>query len=114
MSWTRALLAALAVCVLLLTGSAGCGSGDEHERFNGTNGVSPSPVGKLLEDTDREGRHYREVDKQGAPEVDIEVEPDAQAGWDVRLTVRNFRFSPAGARLLMGVSVAVGVCHGPP
>lgn len=86
----------LAVCVLMLTGSAGCGSSDAHQQ--GNNGVSPSPVGKVLEHTDREGRHYREVDEEGAPAVGIEVEPDADGSWDVRLTVRNFRFSPAGAK----------------
>jgi hypothetical protein len=96
MSWTRALLAALAVCVLLLTGSAGCGASDA--RNEGQNGVSPTPVGKVLDDTDDEGRHYREVDEKGAPEVGIEVQPDTRGSWDVRLTVRNFRFSPAGAR----------------
>jgi hypothetical protein len=81
----------LAVCVLLLTGSAGCGSGDAQE-----NGASPSPVGKLLGDRDQEGRPYREVARRGAPDVGIEVQPGVAGGWDVRLTVRNFRFSPAG------------------
>ena len=95
MSWTRGLLALLAVCVLLLTGSAGCGSSDAHE---GKNGESASPVGKLLDDTDKEGRHLREVDKKGAPEVGIEVQPDADDTWDVRLTLHNFRFSPEGAK----------------
>lgn len=95
MSWTRGLPAALAVCVLLLTGSAGCGSGDAHE---GKHGQSASPVGKVLDDTDQEGRHYREVQKQDAPEVGIEVQPDADNAWDVRLTVRNFRFSAKGAK----------------
>ncbi|MEU9053732.1 hypothetical protein AB0D37_25545 [Streptomyces sp. NPDC048384] len=98
MSWTRTLLAALAVCVLLLTGSAGCGSGDA--RHQGANAVSPSPVGKVLDDTDEQGRHYRAVDEGDAPDVGIEVQPDPDGGdrgWDVRLTVRNFRFSPAGA-----------------
>lgn len=97
MSWSRALLTALAVCALLLAGSAGCGSGDAHERKG--KGVSPSPVGKVLGDTDEQGRHYREVDKKGAPEVGIEVEPDAADGsWDVRLIVHGFRFSPAGTK----------------
>ena len=95
MSWTRGLLAALAVCVLLLTGSAGCGTSDAHER---SGGQPPSPVGRLLGDTDGQGRHYREVDQPGAPEVGIEVQPDAAKSWDVRLTVRHFRFSPAGAK----------------
>ncbi len=94
MSWTRALLAALAVCVLLLTGSAGCGSDDGREQ--GKSGASPAPVGKLLDTTDDEGRRYREVADKGAPEVGIEVQPAARGTWDVRLTLRNFRFSPPG------------------
>ncbi|WP_328428774.1 hypothetical protein [Streptomyces sp. NBC_00443] len=109
MSWTRTLLAALAVCVLLVTGSAGCGSDDARQQ--GADGVSPSPVGKVLDDTDEQGRHYREVDKGDAPEVGIEVQPDPDVGdrgWDVRLTVRNFRFSPAGTpeRVVAGRGLA--------
>ncbi|KUL41027.1 hypothetical protein [Streptomyces regalis] len=99
MSWTRNLLAALAVCVLLLTGSVGCGSSDARKQ--GESGASPSPVGKILDDTDDDGRHYREVDEGSAPEVGIEVQPDPDGGdgsWDVRLTVRGFRFSPAGTK----------------
>ncbi|MEW1831995.1 hypothetical protein [Streptomyces sp. NPDC088196] len=97
MSWSRALLTALAVCALLLAGSAGCGSGDASTKKG--DGVSPSPVGKVLDDTDEQGRHYREVDKKGAPEVGVEVEPDAaDDSWDVTLTVRDFRFSAAGVK----------------
>nr|WSY56076.1 hypothetical protein OG999_42025 [Streptomyces sp. NBC_00886] len=97
MSWSRALLTALAVCALLLAGSAGCGSGNAHERKG--EGASPSPVGKVLDNTDEQGRHYREVGKKGAPEVGIEVEPDAaDDSWDVRLTVHDFRFSPVGVK----------------
>ncbi|MFJ4979066.1 hypothetical protein ACIP6X_27590 [Streptomyces coeruleorubidus] len=92
MTWTRGSLAVLAVCVLLLTGSAGCGSGDARE-----SGASPTRVGSLLEDRDAEGRPYREVARRDAPDVGVEVQPDAAGGWDVRLTVRNFRFSPPGA-----------------
>ncbi|MGC9537879.1 hypothetical protein [Streptomyces sp. UG1] len=99
MSWTRTLLAALAVCVLL-TGSAGCGSGTARDPGEGS--VSPSPVGKVLDDTDDDGRHYREVAEDEAPQVAIEVQPDTDGGtpggWDVRLTVRDFRFSPVGAK----------------
>jgi hypothetical protein len=98
MSWTRALLAALAVCVLLLAGAAGCGSGDAGERKSQKNGESMSPVGELLDDTDTEGRQLREMDDEDAPEVGVEVQPDADEGWDVRLTVRNFRFSPPGVK----------------
>jgi hypothetical protein len=99
MSWTRTLLAALAVCVLLLTGTVGCGSGAARDQ--GESAASPSPVGGVLDDTDDEGRHYREADGDEAPEVGIEVEPDpdgGDGGWEVRLTVRDFRFSPVGAR----------------
>ncbi|MDO0931874.1 hypothetical protein QQY66_09315 [Streptomyces sp. DG2A-72] len=98
MSWTRVLLAALAVCVLLFAGAAGCGSGGAGEGVSRKNGESMSPVGELLDDTDDEGRRYREVDEEDAPEVGIEVQPDADQGWDVRLTVHNFRFSPPGTR----------------
>ncbi|MFI6281052.1 hypothetical protein [Streptomyces sp. NPDC050988] len=96
MSWTRVFLTALAACVLfgaLLVGATGCGSDEAREN----DGVKPSPVGKVLEDTDEEGRHYREIDKKDAPWVAIEIQPDADSdGWDVRLTVHDFRFSPAG------------------
>ncbi|MHB9850033.1 nuclear transport factor 2 family protein [Streptomyces krungchingensis] len=94
MSRTRGLLAALAVCALL-GGPSGCGSGDAHEREDGP---SVSPVGKVLDEMDEEGRNYREVDKEGAPYVAIEVQPDSDDSWDVTLKVRNFRFSPAGTR----------------
>ncbi|WP_041820222.1 hypothetical protein [Streptomyces davaonensis] len=96
MSWTRGPLAALAVCVLLLTGSAGCGTSGTQDGKNG--GVSPSPVGELLDDSDEEGRLYREVDRDQAPEVGVEVEPNSDDSWDVRLTLRGFRFSPAGTK----------------
>ncbi|MEU0588155.1 hypothetical protein [Streptomyces sp. NPDC006132] len=91
MSWTRRPLTALAVGVLLV-GAVGCGSGDAPGGE-----ASPSPAGRLLEDQDKEGRPYREVEAEGAPDVGIEVQPDRGGGWEVRLTVRNFRFSPPGA-----------------
>jgi hypothetical protein len=97
MSWTRGLLAALAVCALL-GGSAGCGADDGHGQGNGSNGDSSSPVGKVLEHTDERGRHYREVDADHAPEVGMQVEPDSDDTWDVRLILRRFRLSPPGAR----------------
>ncbi len=106
MSWTRGPFAALAVCVLLLAGSAGCGSSDAQRRGSG---ASATPVGRLLEDRDGEGRPYREVARQQAPDVGIEVQPDTAGGWDVRLTVREFRFSRAGA---VGEAVAGrGLAH---
>ncbi|MFF7241358.1 hypothetical protein [Streptomyces collinus] len=95
MSWTRRTLVALAVCVLVPLGAEGCVTGGAPGHA-GT--VSPSPVGKVLRDTDGTGRHLREVAGAEAPEVGVEVTPDRARGWDVLLTVRRFRFSAAGAR----------------
>ncbi|MDQ0747373.1 hypothetical protein QF034_001604 [Streptomyces africanus] len=103
MSWTRGSRAVLVICVLLLTGSAGRGSDEARG-----SGASPTPVGSLLGDRDQGGRPYREVARQGAPDIGVEVQPGAAGGWDVRLTVRNFRFSPAGtaARAVAGRGLA--------
>ncbi|MER5518318.1 hypothetical protein [Streptomyces sp. NPDC002763] len=111
MSWTRGLPGALAVCVLLLVAAAGCGTGEAHEqRETGSPSSvgSPSPVGKILDDTDESGRHYREIDKKQAPEVGTVVTPDRAGGWDVRLDVHRFRFSRAGtaARAVAGHGLA--------
>ncbi|AOR35228.1 hypothetical protein BFF78_32890 [Streptomyces fodineus] len=91
-SWTRRTLAALAACVLLPLGAAGCAAAHAH------GAVSPSPVGKVLDDTDETGRHLREVGKNNAPDVGVEVTPDSGGGWDVRLTFHHFRCSVPGAR----------------
>lgn len=93
MTWRRSITTALAVCLVLLAGAAGCDS----RAAQGQDEVSPSPVGRLLEETDADGRPYREVDGESAPEIGVEVTPDGEGGWDVRLRVRNFRFSPEGA-----------------
>jgi hypothetical protein len=105
MRWTGGVLAVLALCALL-GGAAGCDDGDGRERGAA---VSASPVGTLLDDADDEGRPYREVGGKGAPEVAIEIQPDSADGWDVRLTVRNFRFSPEGVRAVP--VVGRGVVH---
>lgn len=93
----------LAVCVLLLTGSAGCGPGGSQENANNANnarnGDSSAPVGKLLDETDKQGHRYREVDEKGAPGIGIEVQPDGNdGGWNVRLTLRDFRLSALGRK----------------
>ncbi|MEU4928874.1 hypothetical protein AB0G54_20525 [Streptomyces yokosukanensis] len=91
-SWIRRTPAALAVCVLLPLGVAGCTSGHAHDGAD-----SPSPVGKVLDDTDETGRHLREVDRKDAPEVGVEVTPYLGGGWDVRLTFQHFHCSAPGA-----------------
>lgn len=106
MSWMRGFIALLAVCVVLVTGSVSCGASGAREHKDGQ---SVSPVGKVLDDTDEEGRHYREVDKDNAPDVGIEVQPNSDDSWSVRLTVENFTFSPAGTKTkaVSGRGVAV-------
>ncbi|MEV7732808.1 hypothetical protein AB0O75_12015 [Streptomyces sp. NPDC088921] len=106
MSWMRGFIALLAVCVVLVTGSVSCGATGAREHKDGQ---SVSPVGKVLDDTDEEGRHYREVDKDNAPDVGIEVQPNSDDSWSVRLTVAHFTFSPAGTRTkaVSGRGVAV-------
>ncbi|MGW2487132.1 hypothetical protein ACWCV9_07895 [Streptomyces sp. NPDC001606] len=93
MSWTRKFWAALAVCVLLPLGAAGCDDGAPRP---GTS--APSPVGKVLTGTDGTGRHLRQVAAQSAPEVGVEVTPDPAGGWDVRLSFHRFRCSAPDAR----------------
>lgn len=94
MSWTRGIPAALAVCVTLSAGSVSCGTSDAR---GAGKGETPA-VGRLLDRTDGQGRRFREVDGDHAPRVGIEVQPEDDGGWDVRLRLRGFRLSPPGAR----------------
>ncbi|MFF9818838.1 hypothetical protein [Streptomyces sp. NPDC014006] len=98
MAWRRGLLAALVVTVLLFLASAGCGSGEARSREKQGTGDTTRPVGKVLDDTDEEGRHYREIGAKHAPEVGVEVQPRTGGTWDVRLILRRFRLSPAGTK----------------
>jgi hypothetical protein len=98
MTWWRGLLAALVVGGLLFLGSAGCGSGGAGGREKQGTQDTAQPVGKVLDETDEEGRHYREIGGKHAPEVGIQVQPGPGGAWEIRLTLRRFRLSPAGAR----------------
>ncbi|MER5945913.1 hypothetical protein ABT127_07610 [Streptomyces sp. NPDC001904] len=84
----RALAATLLACALV-TGLAGCGDDDD----------GPRQVGKVLDTADTDGRRYRQVPADDAPEVGLIVQPDPRpdGGWDVRVRMRNFRFSPEDA-----------------
>ncbi|MFI0240758.1 hypothetical protein [Streptomyces sp. NPDC016845] len=86
--WLRAAVAALA-CAVLTGPAAGCG-GD---------GGGPRTAGEILTGrTDGEGRPYRQVPEEDAPEIGVVVQPDGArpGGWDVRIRVRHFRLSPEG------------------
>lgn len=89
--------AALLALALLLAGGAatGCGGratthhkpGTSHEQASGS-------VGTLLAATDTAGHKLREVPAQSAPEVQLAVRPDSEDGWNLQLTVKNYRFTP--------------------
>lgn len=94
MTSRRTILTALVVCGVLPAGTAGCAS----RAAQGQNRASPSPAGSLLGERDEYGHPYREAGGEHPPEVGVEVAPDDDGGWDVRLRIRNFRFSPEGTR----------------
>ncbi|MFD6968109.1 hypothetical protein [Streptomyces sp. NPDC059949] len=86
----------LALALLLAGGAVtGCGGratthhkpGTSHEQASGS-------VGTLLAATDTAGHKLREVPAQGAPEVQLAVRPDSEDGWNLQLTVKNYRFTP--------------------
>ncbi|MFJ9942308.1 cupredoxin domain-containing protein [Streptomyces erythrochromogenes] len=89
--------AALLALALLLAGGAatGCGGratthhkpGTSHEQASGS-------VGTLLATADAAGHKLREVPAEGAPEVRLALRPDSEDGWNLQLSVKNFRFTP--------------------
>lgn len=89
--------AALLALVLLLVGGAatGCGGratthhkpGTSHEQATGS-------VGTLLDAQDPGGHRLREIPAEGAPQVQLTARPDSEDGWNLQLTVKNFRFTP--------------------
>lgn len=96
--------AAALLAAALLLGASACGGratthhkpGTSHEQATGSNG-------RLLTADDGSGNRLRQVDAQGAPEVTVAARPDSEDGWNVHLSVRNFRFTPdsvGGAALL--------------
>lgn len=91
----RAAVAPLLACALL-AGAAGCGDGDGGRRN----------TGEVIDRTDDEGRHYRRVPDEDAPEVGVIVKPRTgpAGGWDVRIWIRHFRFGArdAPARAVAG------------
>ncbi|MFC9249719.1 hypothetical protein ACFT7S_38465 [Streptomyces sp. NPDC057136] len=87
--------AALLLAAGLVLGVGGCGGrptthhkpGTSHEQADGT-------VGRLLAADDGTGHRLRQVDAAGAPGVRLSARPDSEDGWNIHLTVRNFRFTP--------------------
>ncbi|MFD3654666.1 hypothetical protein [Streptomyces sp. NPDC058620] len=79
----------------LVLGAGGCGGrptthhkpGTSHEQADGS-------VGRLLAAEDGTGHRLRQVAAAGAPGVTLSARPDTEDGWNLHLSVRNFRFTP--------------------
>ncbi|MFI6643352.1 hypothetical protein [Streptomyces sp. NPDC050504] len=92
--WAPTRRAAL-VAVALALAAAGCGESEGSERSPETGRrVTSGPAGKLLETRDAAGHRLRQVDKAGAPEVRLTVQPDSEDGWNLQLAPKGFRFTP--------------------
>ncbi|MEU8527222.1 MULTISPECIES: hypothetical protein [Streptomyces] len=93
---TRGAAAVSLALVALL--AAGCGGrptthhkpGTSHEEATGTTGT-------LLTAQDGTGHRLREVPAARAPAVRAEARPDSEGGWNLRLDVTRFRFTPESA-----------------
>ncbi|GHJ38630.1 nuclear transport factor 2 family protein [Streptomyces sp. TS71-3] len=77
---------------LALVGLMGC---TDAAGGTGAAGAAATSAGRLTDGRDEQGHRYREVPENGAPQVDVVVRPDAEDGWDLTLSVRHFRFTPA-------------------
>ncbi|WP_418961318.1 hypothetical protein [Streptomyces tritici] len=82
----------LALAVLLL-GACG-GRATTHHKPGTSHQEATGGAGTLLDARDGSGHRLREVPAAGAPAVRAEVRPDAEGGWNLRLHVSRFRFTP--------------------
>ncbi|MFH8883019.1 hypothetical protein [Streptomyces californicus] len=88
----------------LVFGASACGGrATTHHKPGTSHEQAEGETGRLLTAEDGSGHRLREVDTEGAPAVTVAVRRDSEDGWNVRLSVRNFRFTPdsvGGAALL--------------
>ncbi|MEU7552708.1 hypothetical protein AB0B01_10145 [Streptomyces sp. NPDC044571] len=83
--------------VLLLVGGAAAGCGGRattHHKPGTTHEQATGTAGTLLDTRDGAGHRLREIPAEGAPEIQLAARPDSEDGWNLRLTVKNFRFTP--------------------
>ncbi|MHC0430535.1 hypothetical protein ACX6XY_10135 [Streptomyces sp. O3] len=95
--------------VLLVGAAAGCdGRPTTHHKPGTSHEQASGPVGELLDTKDESGHRYRQVARDGAPEVGLTVRPDSLDGWNLHIPVRNFRFTPdsVGGAALYGTGHA--------
>ncbi|MFD8826084.1 hypothetical protein ACFV1C_27490 [Streptomyces sp. NPDC059605] len=89
----------------LVFGAGACGGrATTHHRPGTSHEQADGDTGRLLTADDGSGNRLREVDAEGAPAVTVTVRRDSEDGWNIRLSVRNFRFTPdsAGGAALLG------------
>ncbi|OEJ35555.1 hypothetical protein [Streptomyces subrutilus] len=102
--------AVLALVLLLVCAVAtGCGGrATTHHKPGTTHEQASGNTGTLLTADDGAGHRLREVPAEGAPEVRLTARPDSEDGWNLQLTVKNFRFTPdsAGGAALPGAGHA--------
>ncbi|MFJ2416817.1 hypothetical protein [Streptomyces brevispora] len=100
----RAALSVLTAVALVLGAGACGGRATTHHKPGTSHEQATGSVGRLLTSGDGSGHRLRQVDAEGAPEVSVAVRPDSEDGWNVHLSVRNFRFTPdsVGGGALLG------------
>ncbi|MFI1456322.1 hypothetical protein [Streptomyces roseus] len=82
---------------LLLAGAAAAGCGGRattHHKPGTSHEQATGSAGALLDAQDPTGHRLREIPAEGAPEVRLAARSDSEDGWNVQLTVENFRFTP--------------------
>ncbi|MYY01510.1 MULTISPECIES: hypothetical protein [unclassified Streptomyces] len=90
----RTVLALLTAAVLALGAGACGGRPTTHHKPGTSHAEDTGSNGRLLSTDDGDGHRLRQVGADGAPGVSITVRADSEDGWNVHLTVRNFRFTP--------------------
>ncbi|WP_308072760.1 hypothetical protein, partial [Streptomyces bambusae] len=84
----------LGAVLLVAAAGAGCGGrATTHHKPGTTHEQASGPSGTLAGD-DGTGHRLRDVPAAGAPQVSLAVRPDSADGWNLQLTVRDFRFTP--------------------
>ncbi|MGW2656150.1 hypothetical protein ACWC1D_21170 [Streptomyces sp. NPDC001478] len=85
----------LVTATALALGAGACGGrATTHHKPGTSHAEDTGSNGRLLTAEDGDGHRLRRIGADGAPEVGVTVRPDSEDGWNVRLTVRNFRFTP--------------------
>ncbi|WP_234344129.1 cupredoxin domain-containing protein [Streptomyces sp. WM6372] len=73
----------------------GCGGrATTHHKPGTSHEQATGGAGTLLDAQDPTGHRLREVPAEGAPQVQLAARPDSEDGWNLQLTVKNFRFTP--------------------